>query len=333
MDYYGQVMNAFNFNFTSRLLKTFNGLSLYEAERGKYIVHSKEGVQIACYPWLCGHEFDKANRLLATKVAHVMNTMGILEGNMLFLNVLRAAPGYRLKEALLDEGVEFEEAWVRPFYAHQSFRAHGIADLVLKYETAPELKTGKEYTLIKPDTEATGNTSIFSINWMLGKCKAAGCRISTLVLYGFISERAIKAIEDSTRGLIKEVLAFAIEDITPLAENGYDMPLYGLDYSAFETRKEKVRLAAWVPHDVFKEMYGCYYPGMDQPGDWSERQVELFDGTKTTKVDLSIHLRRSAELMKGLRNANLGEPWYGEHHEKIYQEIYHKIEDELAKLS
>ncbi|MGC8636114.1 MAG: hypothetical protein ACP5T5_03680 [Thermoprotei archaeon] len=303
----------------------------YDMGKGIYVIDSENGRRIACYPSFCGDEMMKAALDMAKDFVTMLKKMGYLDQRVLLLNVLRAAPGYGVRKALLDSGADVSESWIRPYYVHPSYRLHTVQDLGLKFEQYSSLKPGS-YTLIKPDTEATGFTSLFSLERFLDKCEKEGCKVERLVLYGFIAERGLEAIKRAFGSRIGEITAFAIEDVTPLAQNGYDMPVYGIDLSALEERNEKAYLAAKAPHDVMDFLLSSCYPGMDQPGDWSERQNILFDGQDWIKVDLSVHLKRSRDLLDRLRRAQANEPWYQEDHERIYERQVNMIEEAIASI-
>ncbi|WP_449463397.1 hypothetical protein PQ610_03170 [Tardisphaera miroshnichenkoae] len=303
----------------------------YKMDEGTYVIDSENGRRIACYPSFCGDDMMKAALDMAKDFVAMLKGMGYLDKRVLLLNVLRAAPGYGVREALLESGADVFESWIRPYYVHPSYRLHTVQDLGLKFEQYSGLQSGS-YTLIKPDTEATGFTSLFSLERFLDRCEKEGCSVERLVLYGFIAERGLEAIRRAFGSRIGEIVAFAIEDVTPLAQNGYDMPLYGIDLSALEEKGQRNYLAAKAPREVMDSLLGSCYPGMDQPGDWSERQNRLFDGQSWINVDLTVHLKRSRDLLERLRKAQVNEPWYQEDHEKIYEKQVSMIEDALASI-
>ncbi|MGC8615134.1 MAG: hypothetical protein ACP5UU_04925 [Thermoprotei archaeon] len=303
----------------------------YQLDKYLYVMDSEKGRKIACYPSFCGDEMMKATLDMARDFVLLLKEMGYLDQEVLLLNVLRAAPGYGVRDALIESGARVSESWIRPYYLHPSYRLHTVKDLGLKFEQYSSLKPGS-YTLIKPDTEATGFTTLFSLDRFLTKCESHGCSVDRLILYGFIADRGLELIRRTFSSRVKEIIAFAIEDLTPLARNGYDMPAYGIDLSALEEVGERVYLAARAPDEVVDALLLSCYPGMDQPGDWSERQTRLFDGEHWTEVDPKIHLKRSQELLTRLRKAQISEPWYQEEHEKIYEMHMMMIEDALSAL-
>ncbi len=303
----------------------------YEIGAGTYVIDSENGRRIACYPSFCGDEMMRAARDMARDFVTALKMMGYLDQRILLLNVLRAAPGYGVRETLLESGADVSESWIRPYYVHPSYRLHTVQDLGLKFESYSDLRSGS-YTLIKPDTEATGFTSLFSLHRFLDRCEKEGCRVERLILYGFIAEKGLQTIRQAFGNRIREIIAFAIEDMTPLAQNGYDMPVYGIDLSALEERGERKYLAAKAPREVVDALLASCYPGMDQPGDWSERQSRLFDGQSWINVDLTVHLKRSRDLLERLRRAQMSEPWYQEDHERIYEKQVSMIEDAMASV-
>jgi len=51
------------------------------------------------------------------------------------------------------------------------------------------------------------------------------------------------------------------------------------------------------------------------------------------KVDLSVHLRRSPDMLKRMREINAGEPWYTDHHEEVYRKLEGKLEKKISANS
>jgi len=318
--------------------QALGGLSLYAFGRDLYALDSPEGRVIACDPSVCGEEFRALNASLARKAFRALEEKALYDvgpgsgTRLLFQHVLRASLGYGLREAAMDAGHEFVEVWSRPLYAHASYRQHTVSDLVMAYDQPSQLPGGK-YVVLKPDTEATASTSLFTLQNLLEKCDRSGCRIEKVIFYGFIAEPAVRKLRDYLGGKNIASVFFAIEDVTPLAANGYDMPLYGIDEAQFSSSGEKHRLFGLTPPDVLEGEFDCYYPGMDQPGDWSERQPSLFDGVDWKKVDLSVHLRRSLDMLRRMREINAGEPWYADHHEEVYRKLEDKLEKKISANS
>jgi len=53
----------------------------------------------------------------------------------------------------------------------------------MSYDEPPALPPG-EYVVLKPDTEATGNTSLFVLDNLFRKCSSSGCKIKKLFFTG-----------------------------------------------------------------------------------------------------------------------------------------------------
>ncbi|MGC8557517.1 MAG: hypothetical protein ACP5NC_00785 [Nitrososphaeria archaeon] len=327
------IISSFNFDNSFEEHKNYGTTRVYRHAENEFVIDSEEGRQIASDPSVYGTTFDDANLRLARVAVKFMKDAGLLDGKVVLQHVLRASLGYRIREALYETGKEFREVWTRPVYSYTSYRAHTVDDLTISYDEPAAMPNAGEFYLLKPDTEATGFTSLKILDNFFKKCRLPECRIKTLVLYGFISKIAIDRIRGylSQRGI--PVVSIAIENITPLSENGYDMPLYGIDEQAYSSRGEKNRLAAAVPMQVLRLMLNSYYPGMDQPGDWSDRQKTLYDGRAWTPVDPLVHLNRSLKMLERVRLLNRTEEWYSELHEKIYVKLRERLAEEIQKNS
>ncbi|MGC8569050.1 MAG: hypothetical protein ACP5LW_03485 [Nitrososphaeria archaeon] len=322
-----KVFRSFRFYTSFSRYSSLSGMDVYMMSRNVFVLDAEEGREIACYPNVFGSRFEELNLSLARKFVEFLEKEGVLSERILMQHVLRASLGYRVYDALREKGVSFVSSWARPLYRYVSFRMHTQRELVMTYDEPKVLPPG-DYVVLKPDTEATGNTSLFVLDSLFRKCAQSGCRIRKVIFYGFISGKAIDVLERYLSERNAEGVYYALENVTALADNGYDMPLYGLDESRYQKDGTKVRLAAAAPEEVIRGMLGCYYPGMDQPGDWSERQVRLFDGREWKDVDLRVHAERSLSLLDRLREISYTEEWYDE----LHDEIYRKIRVELAKF-
>jgi len=83
--------------------------------------------------------------------------------------------------------------------------------------------------------------------------------------------------------------------------------------SAGETRC----LGSIVDVQTLRAFLPIYVAGLDQPGDWSERQRSLFDGFSSETGDIVGHLRKSVGLVESLREINSRQPWYDDFHDGI----------------
>ena len=69
--------------------------------------------------------------------------------------------------------------------------------------------------------------------------------------------------------------------------------------------------------DTLDGMIPYYVAGLDQPGDWSERQMSLFNGYGMESGNVVGHLRKSIDLINSCRELHSGEVWYDVFHEGI----------------
>ena len=124
-----------------------------------YIVDSDAGKEIACHPSIVGDRLAKLCLEMALDAAKAILEFTPLReyggDSIVFEHVLRAAPGYRLHEALKDVGVDFREVWVRPRYVTPSYRDHdeeAAKRLVIVYEDFSNLPENRDLMVVKPDT-------------------------------------------------------------------------------------------------------------------------------------------------------------------------------------
>ncbi len=161
-------------------------------------------------------------------------------------------------------------------------------------------------TLIIPDTFATGRSAEAALTHLLSE----GFEPERVVLYGFTAIPALERLGLLCTGWGVELVSFSICDITQLASNHYDMPVFGLDESLWESSGELRRLGSIVDVETLRRFMPRYVAGLDQPGDWSERHLDLFDGAGVVSGDVAGHLRKSIGLVESLVCLNSGQPWY-----------------------
>lgn len=325
------ILHSFNFDTSFDEIGSYGNSRVYRHSKDEYVIDSEEGRKVASDPSVCGTAFESLNLAMARYATKFMKELGLLDGKVVVQHVLRASLGYRIRDALYETGKEFSEIWTRPVYSYTSYRSHTTDDLAITYDEPAMFHVDDKLYLLKPDTEATGFTSLKVLDHFFNKCK--DCRVEAVVLYGFISRPAIERIKNYLGSKNVRTITIAIENITPLAENGYDMPLYGIDDQAYSSRGVKVKMASEVPLPALNSMLDTYYPGMDQPGDWSDRQVKLFDGTTWSRVDPLVHLNRSLKMLEKMRIINRPEEWYSELHEKIYNNLKSKLNEEIQRNS
>jgi hypothetical protein len=234
---------------------------------------------------------------------------------VVFANILRAAPGYELSGAFkkIVKKCCFRNIWIRPCYKKPSFRNHdkgGPIDVDIIYEDFSKLPRKKEIFLLKPDTEATGKTGKKAIDRMIEKCEEVESTIKEIVLYGFISIPGLKLISDTAKKHGIKLSVFSIGNITELAYNGYDMPLYGLDESLWREKRSLRKIGSIVDIASLKRFLPEFIPGSDQPGDWSNRQSFVYS-TKIKKEPGKIkdHYESSIRMINSLRDFSEFESW------------------------
>jgi hypothetical protein len=213
---------------------------------------------------------------------------------------------------------------IRPMYTDDGYRSH--SDNPRKIEITYSDYNGDRYsTLIVPDTFATGRSVEAAIKFLFRK----GLSIEKLVLYGFIAIPGIERLSNLSDAYGFELFIFAICDITQLSSNNYDMPLYGVDENLHENTTFVSPLGSIVSLDTLCEMVNFYIPGMDQPGDWSERQSSLFNGASISSGDIRGHIIKSIALIKSLDKINRNQKWYNETIEKLTQKELNQLQHKL----
>lgn len=82
------------------------------------------------------------------------------------------------------------------------------------------------------------------------------------------------------------------------------MPLYGLDEHLYRERGKIKPIGSIVSPDTLQEMLPHYIPGMDQPGDWSERHLYLYNDHTYENGNIQGHLEKSIQFMESLDKLN-----------------------------
>ncbi len=281
-----------------------------------YLLDSKQARELAAWPHVVGSELDARCSECAFQAAAIMSRLGLLEGQACVLHVLRAGLGYRLREAISKAGVETRDLYVRPEYVVTSVRDHrgeSVKDVRVTFADFSNAPRGTKVTLFKPDTEATGRTGLVSLMRALDELERKGTKVEKLVLYGFITRVAAGRIaEEALSKGVKEVTVIALVDLADLASNDYDMVLYGPDLHAWATQREFKPLGATVGLETFADILPHYVPGLDQPGDFSERQSKLFNGIGWEEGNIAGHLRSAIEAIETLLTIPNIEDWQRE---------------------
>ncbi|RLG00018.1 MAG: hypothetical protein DRN49_03555 [Thaumarchaeota archaeon] len=304
-----------------------------------YIVDSDAGREIACHPSIVGDQLSQLCLEIASDAAQAILQFTPLReyagDSIVFEHVLRAAPGYRLHEALKDVGISFREVWVRPRYVTPSYRDHDeetAKRLVIVYEDFSKLPENQDLIVIKPDTEASGRTGEIALRRLAKFVEEKGSRLEELIIYGFISEPGLKAIYEVAKKVgFKKIYAFAIGNLTALCYNMYDMPLYGPDESYYAECGEIKKLGGIIDYAALEKYAAEFIPGADQPGDWSARQVKVFTGTGYEPGGIPKHLKNSIEFIEKLWKISKDRDWFMEFHEVAIKRELQALRNELKK--
>lgn len=279
-----------------------------------YVIETFSGMLIACHPHIVGEEMEKLCLDCAKEYVKALEILGLLRDECLaILHVLRGAPSYMLAESFKQDVPIIN---IRPKYIMGGYRSHSndIRNIEITYRDYPSIDNLKEIsTLLIPDTYATGRSAEVALEDLIER----GLKPRKIILYGFISIPALIRIGRLTFEEGIELVSFSIGNIMQLAYNKYDMPLYGLDESLYSATGELKRLGSIVDKETLKRYLPRYIAGMDQPGDWSERQINLFDGYGYERGDINGHLKKSVELINSLKNINSEQSWYNDFHKYI----------------
>jgi len=279
-----------------------------------FIVDTVPGMRIACHPHIVGEELESLCLDGSREFIRVLMGLDLLDvSGLAILHILRAGSGYMVSEALPD-GVPVLS--VRTEYREDGYRSHLDARTIgVSYRgySSGDFLMDDVDTLLIPDTYATGR----SAETALGDLFESGLRPERIFLYGFIAIPALVKLGGicSDEGI--DLFSFSICNVAQLAHNNYDMPLYGLDESLFVSTGKIRCLGSIVDVQTLREFLPMYVAGLDQPGDWSERQRRLFNGFSSETGDIVGHLRKSIGLVESLREINSRQPWYDDFYDSI----------------
>ena len=290
-----------------------------------YIIDTLAGGLIACHPHIVGEELKTLCLEAArdfVKVAEQACSLS-LEKTAL-LNILRAGAGYMVTEAI---PIPIPVINIRTEYVESGYRDHSDDPRGLKvtYRHIPE-SMGSVDTLLIPDTYATGRSAEMALLDIFIR----GLEPRRVVIYGFIAIPALVRLGALCSRHDISLISFAICDVTQLANNNYDMAIYGLDESYYHVKGEPRRLGSIISIETLKRLFPSYIPGLDQPGDWSERQTRLFNGVAIEDGNIAGHLEKSINLIGRLKDMSAGQPWYGETQESAAR---HELEALVAELA
>jgi hypothetical protein len=294
-----------------------------------YIIDSPPGREIACHPSIVGETLEGLCLDCSAEFSAALVGLGLFkEEGTAVLHILRGAAGYRVVDAL---PVRVPVVGIRTEYRGDGYRAHSddSRNLTVTYRDYPvDLDIREVSDLIIPDTYATGRSAEAALLELF----EIGLEPRRIFLYGFIAVPALTRIGGICEEKGIEMHSFAICDVTQLADNHYDMPLYGLDESLYASTGEIRKLGSIVAEETLMGMLPKYIAGMDQPGDWSERHLTLFNGKGNEAGDLRGHLEKSLGLVESLRALNSVQPWYDEGHDAIASVEKERLRTALAGL-
>lgn len=310
-----------------------------------YIVDTLEGREIACHPHIVGWELSWRAHACAGESAKAIDYLtGVLKGKnkIVFGQILRACLGYELDDEFrkLSSDKDIKDVWIRPRYFKPSYRDHEgeIKDIRIVFEDFKFFPKGENIVLIMQDTVASGRSCIEVLNRFLEYCEKYKTTISELYLYGFLSNHGLKLVGDMAKRNNIKLGAFAIGNVTDLAHNMYDMPVYGLDESHYKAFGEKIKLGCIIHESTLERYLPEYPPGSDQPGDFSARQTWLLTCDATNRFayepgNIRQHLKNSTRFLKNLRKISKDEPWYSESwHGRIFKNELKKLQTILNKF-
>jgi len=270
-----------------------------------FLIDTLPGKEIACHPSIVGRKLDGLALKAAREAANFMTKSGYVadDDNSAFLNVLRAGPGYKLHEGFEPLGMNFRQLWIRPRYTKPSYRDHEDATKTVEvvYENFKALPENRKLCLIKPDTEATGKTSEAALKRAFRAAEEKNSEIEHVILYGFVSKPGLEYLEKILSTYGPRVSVFAIENITALCFNNYDMPLFGVDESFYSEYRAIRKIGGVASRETFARFLNEFIPGADEPGDWSARQREVFNGVSYEDGGIPGHIENSIGLIERLR--------------------------------
>lgn len=305
-----------------------------------YIVDSLAGKEVACHPHIVGEELAElcleAAREAAKAIIELTPIKEYGDGAVVYEHVLRAAPGYRLHEALRELGVGFREVWVRPRYVVPSYRDHESEAKALEivYEEFSDLPRREALLVLKPDTEASGRTGGASLRRLAEVAEERNSALEELIIYGFISKHGLETIYRAAKDVgFRRVHFFAIGDLTALCHNMYDMPLYGPDESYYSERGELRLLGGVADRSTLERYLPDFIPGADQPGDWSARQSLVYTGCGYEPGGIENHLRNSLKLIERLWEISKGHEWFMDFHEEAIRRELEELGRALARYA
>ena len=269
-----------------------------------YLIDTPSGRRIACHPHLVAEDLSGLCFEAAKEFVLALKELRLISDSSGILHILRGGLGYRVDKVL----PQLPVINIRTQYREDGYRAHSDDSRRIEVTYSDYHQTNFD-SLIVPDTYATGRSVEAALQHMF----EMGLSVENVIIYGFIASPGVERVYRLLAKHGVHLYVFAICDISQLYSNNYDMPLYGLDEHLYKQNGLVKPLGSIVARETLRDMIPHYVPGMDQPGDWSERHTDLFNGYNNESGDIRGHLRKSIELMESLDELNRQQPWYTEH--------------------
>ena len=287
-----------------------------------FLLDTPQAQRIASHPHLVGTELADLSLAVAHEFKSALLELGLIGDSTGLLHILRGSSGYMVNEAIS----ELPLINIRTEYKEDGYRAH--SDDSRRIEVTYSDYHGQDIdTLIIPDTYATGR----SVEAALVTFRESGHSPKTVIIYGFIAIPAIKRLHKLCQQEKCRLITVALCDITQLAANHYDMALFGPDEHLHTTKGELNNLGSIVGEETLEEMAENFIPGLDQPGDWSERQVKLFNGHDLEDGDIRGHLSKSIKFIEELDKINRTQEWYNEQLKELVESERKSLHEILSK--
>lgn len=297
---------------------------LIESARGDcFLIDTPAIRKVACHPHIVSEQLASLCLDTAKEFSAALKELKLISDDSGILHILRGSSGYMVDKAL----PELPVINIRTKYSEDGYRAHTGDSR--RIEVAYSDYHASEYnTLIIPDTYATGR----SVETALRHLFDQEISVDSVVIYGFIAVPGIERVYQllSQKGVKLSVVAIC--DITQLYYNNYDMPLYGLDEHLYKQSGLLRSLGSIVSNDTLHDMVNEYIPGMDQPGDWSERHSSLFNGYSHESGDIQGHISKSIDFIESLDKLNSSQSWYNEHIHELTQKEIIELKSSLRNL-
>jgi len=293
-----------------------------------YILDTSQGCDIACHSYIVGKDFSIRMKNCADEMIKVFSYiagLSQLKDSIIFCQILRACMGYEFSKKNKKTEYNIKDIWIRPVYMNRSYRDHlsESSNIIIAFEDFSLLPKNSNITLVIQDTIASGNTLIAVLNRVIDYCKLYNISISTLYLYGYFSEYGLKIISSLLKRNKIKVYAFSIGNISDLSYNMYDMPIYGIDKSFYEIFNKIKNIGCIIDKSTLERYILHYFPGCDQPGDFSDRQDTLLTNSNNKliyeKGNVIQHLNNSCKFLKEICEISKNQEWYKEYHNNIYK--------------